>query len=179
MVLRRVFIVLLFGIWFILLGVCFFMIYVVKIVCVFFGEFICVWIYGLSFLSEEGRKFYYGFMFIIFYGVFFFCIMVLYIIIFIFLKCRKVFIDNVIRNCVLVVNKKVINMMLVVIIVFLFCWLLYFILFFLGEFFNVFVLCEVYFFRIFLGYVNSVCNLVICIVFSENYCKGVKSICFG
>ena len=176
---RRVSIALLSGTWLISLGARSPMIYAVKIVRVSSGELTCAWIHGLSFPSEEGRKFYHGFMFIIFYGVPLFCIMALYTTIFIFLKRRKAFIDNATRNCALAVNKKVTNMMLAVITAFLFCWLLYFILLPLGEFFNVSVSCEVYFLRIFLGHVNSACNPVICIVFSENYRKGAKSTCFG
>ena len=38
--------------------------------------------------------------------------------------------------------------------------------------------CEIHFLRIFLGHVNSACNPVICLLFSQNYRRGIKSIRF-
>ena len=155
------------------------MFYAVKTIRFPSGELGCVWLHYLSFPTEEARMFYHVFMFIAFYGLPLLCIITLYTAILISLKRREALICNATRNRALATNKKVTRMTLAVITAFLLGWLLYFIVMPLEEFWKVFISCEVHFLRIFLGHVNCACNPVICLVFSENYRKGIKQGCLG
>lgn len=68
-------------------------------------------------------------------------------------------------------------MVFVVIIVFIFCWILYFIVVVL-EFYYVFILCNVLYFRFFFVYFNCVLMFVLYVLFSENYRCEFKNILF-
>ena len=135
------------------------------------------WIHTLSFPTKEARKYYHTFMLITFYGLPLFFIITLYASILVFLKRRQAFIGNATRDRASATNRKVTQMSLAVITAFLLCWLLYFIAIPLEEFWNVPLSCEIYFLRFFLGHMNSACNPIICIVFSENSRNGIKRSC--
>ena len=165
--------------WFVSLAARSPMFYALKTVRFHSGALGCFWIHSLSFPTKEARKFYHVFMLTTFYGLPLLCIITLYAAIFIFLKRRQALIGNATRNRASATNKKVTQMILAVISAFLLCWLLYFIVIPLEEFWNVFISCEMHFLRMFLGHLNSACNPVICLVFSENYRSGIKRIRFG
>lgn len=150
------------------------MFYGVKTVRFRSGELGCFWMHDLSFQTEEARRFYHEFMLVVFYGLPLACITSLYTVIVIFLRRRQDLIDNNTRYLALATNRKVTKMILAVITAFLLCWLLYFLVIPLEEFWNVSFSCEVHFLRIFLGHVNSACNPIICLVFSENYRNGIN-----
>lgn len=138
------------------------------------GELGCLWIPALSFATKEERKFYHNFMLVVFYGLPLLCIITLYTAIVIFLRRRQALIDNTTRERALATNKRVTKMILAVITAFLLCWLLYFLVMPFEEFWDGTIPCEMQFLRIFLGHVNSACNPVICLVFSENYRNVIK-----
>ena len=155
------------------------MFYAVKIVRSPSGKLGCFWVHSLSFPTKEARKYYHAFMLITFYGLPLLFIITLYAWILIFLKRRQALIGNATRERASATNRKVSQMSLAVITAFLLCWLLYFIAIPLEEFWNVPLSCEVYFLRFFLGHMNSACNPIICLVFSENYRNGMKISCLG
>ena len=154
------------------------MLYSVKTISFQSGKPGCFWIHSLSFSTKEARKFYHSFIIVTFFGLPLLCIMTLYTVILIILRRRQTLVGNVTRNGVLATNKKVTQMIIAVITAFILCWLLYFIVIPLQEFWNVPMTCEIHFLRIFLGHVNSACNPVICLLFSQNYRQGIKSIRF-
>ena len=155
------------------------MFYAVKTVHSPSGKLGCFWVHTLSFPTKEARKYYHTFMLITSYGLPLLFIITLYTSILVFLKRRQGLIGNATRNRASATNRKVTQMILAVITVFLLCWLLYFIAIPLEEFWNVPLSCEVHFLRFFLGHMNSACNPIICLVFSENYRNGIKRSCFG
>ncbi|XP_078374439.1 QRFP-like peptide receptor [Oculina patagonica] len=163
------------GTWLVSLAVRSPMFYGVKTVRVKSGELGCVWFPNLIFQTEEARKFYHGFIIVIFYGLPLLCIISLYTTIVIFLRRRQALIDNMTRDRALATNKKVTKMILAVISAFLLCWMPYFLVMLLKEFWKVTIPCKVHFVRFFLGHVNSACNPIICLVFSENYRNGIKN----
>lgn len=162
------------GTWLVALAARSPMFYGVKMVRFQSGELGCIWFHHLSFQTERARKFYHYFMLVVFYGLPLLCIITLYTAIVIFLRRRTGLIDNITRDRALATNKKVTKMILAVIAAFLLCWLLYFLVMPLDEFWNGSIPCELYFLRIFLGHVNSACNPIICLVFTENYRNGIK-----
>ena len=150
------------------------MFYAVKTITFNSGTRGCIWIHSVSFSTEKARMFYHGFMLIAFYGLPLLCIITLYTAILIFLRRRQTLIGNTTRNRALATNKKVTQMILTVIAAFLLCWLLYFLVIPMEEFWNVDISCEIHFLRLFLGHINSACNPIICFVFSENFKNGIK-----
>ena len=116
-------------------------------------------------------------MFVTFYGLPLLCIATLYTALFILVKRRQGLISNATRDRASAINRKVTRMVLMVTTSFLLCWLLYFTAMPLEEFCAVMISCEVHFLRMFFGHVNSACEPVICLIFSENYKNGIKR-CF-
>ena len=173
---RKLSIVLLCGTWLIALAARSPMFYGVKMIRFQSGELGCFWFPNLVFQAERAIKVYHYFMVVAFYGLPLFCIIVLYTGIVIFLRRRTGLIDNITRRRALATNRKVTNMILAVITAFLLCWLLYFLLLPLDGFWNGSIPCGLYFARFFLGHVNSACNPIICLVFSENYRNGIKRV---
>ena len=171
---RKLSIVLLCGTWLIALAARSPMFYGVKMVRLQSGKLGCFWLPNLVFQSESAVKFYHYFMVVAFYGLPLLCIVALYTAIIIFLRRRAGLIDNITRRRALATNRKVTKMILAVITAFLLCWLLYFLLLPLDEFWNGSIPCGLYFLRFFLGHVNCACNPIICLVFSENYRNGIK-----
>ena len=171
---KKISIVLLCSTWLIALAARSPMFYGVKIIRSQSGELGCFWLPDLIFQTKRAITFYHYFMVIAFYGLPLLCIITLYTAIVIFLRRRTGLIDNVTRQRALATNKKVTKMILAVITAFLLCWLLYFVLMIFDGFWNGSMPCGLYFVRVFLGHVNSACNPVICLVFSENYRNGLK-----
>lgn len=172
---KKLSICLLCGTWLVSLAARSPMVYGVKTFRFKSGELGCLWMIALSFQTEEARKFYHQFMIVVFYGLPLLCTISLYTAIVIFLRRRQALIDNSTRDRALATNKRVTKMILAVITAFLLCWLLYFVVMPLEEFWNGTIPCEMQFLRIFLGHVNSACNPIICLVFSENYRNGIKN----
>ena len=175
---RKLSLGLLCGTWIVSLAARSPMLYSVKTVSFQSGKRGCFWIHSLSFSTKEARKFYHSFIIVTFFGLPLLCIMTLYTAILIILRRRQTLVGNVTRNRVLATNKKVTQMIIAVITAFILCWLLYFIVIPMQEFWNVPVTCEIHFLRFFLGHVNSACNPVICLLFSQNCRQGIKSIRF-
>ena len=175
---RKLSLGLLWGTWIVSLAARSPMLYSVKTVSFQSGKRGCFWIHSLSFSTKEARKFYDSFIIVTFFGLPLLCIMTLYTAILIILRRRQTLVGNVTRNRVLATNKKVTQMIIAVITAFILCWLLYFIVIPMQEFWNVPVTCEIHFLRFFLGHVNSACNPVICLLFSQNCRQGIKSIRF-
>ena len=173
---KRLSVVLLCGTWLIALAARSPMLYGVKMVRFQSGELGCFWFPYLIFQTERAIKLYHYFMVIAFYGLPLLCIITLYTAIVIFLRRRTGLIDNITRQRALVTSKRVTKMILAVITAFLLCWMLYFLLLPLDGFWNGSIPCGLYFVRFFLGHVNSACNPIICLVFSENYRNGIKTI---
>lgn len=173
---RKLSIILLCGTWLIALAARSPMFYGVKMVRFQPGELGCFWFPDLVFQTEKAIKFYHYFMVVAFYGLPLLCIVALYTAIIIFLRRRTGLIDNITRRQALATNRKVTKMILAVITAFILCWLLYFLLLPLDEFWNDSIPCGVYFLRFFLGHVNCACNPIICLVFSENYRNGIKRV---
>lgn len=171
---RKVSVGLLCGTWLIALAARSPMFYGVKMVRFQSGDLGCLWFPGLIFQTERAIKFYHYFMVVVFYGLPLLFIITLYTAIVIFLRRRTGLIDNVTRRRALATNRKVTKMILAVITAFLLCWLLYFLLLPLDGFWNGSIPCGLYFVRFFLGHVNSACNPIICLVFSENYRNGIN-----
>ena len=171
---RKVSVGLLCGTWLIALAARSPMFYGVKMVRFQSGDLGCLWFPGLIFQTERAIKFYHYFMVVVFYGLPLLFIITLYTAIVIFLRRRTGLIDNVTRRRALATNRKVTKMILAVITAFLLCWLLYFLLLPLDEFWSGSIPCGLYFVRFFLGHVNSACNPIICLVFSENYRNCIR-----
>ena len=125
------------------------MLYGVKTIRFHSGELGCVWIRSLSFQTEQSRRSYHESMLVVFYGLPLLIIITIYTVIVIFLRRRHALIDNATRACALATNRKVNKMILAVITAFLLCWLLYFLVIPLQEFWNVVFPCEVHFLRFF------------------------------
>ena len=172
---KRLSIGLLCGTWLVSLAARSPMFYGVKTVRFQSGELGCIWVATISFKTEEARMFYHKFMLVAFYGLPLLCIISLYTAIVIFLRRRQALIDNITRERALATNKKVTNMILAVITAFVLCWLMYFLVMPVKEFWNGTIPCELLFLRFFLGHINSACNPIICLVFSENYQNGIKN----
>ena len=171
---RKLSIVLLCGTWLIAVAARSPMFYGVRMVRFQSGELGCFWFPDLVFQTEKAVKIYHYFMVVAFYGLPVLCIVALYTAIIIILRRRTGLIDNITRQRALATNRKVTKMILAVITAFLLCWLLYFLLLPLDEFWNESIPCGLYFLRFFLGHVNCACNPIICLVFSENYRNGIK-----
>ena len=150
------------------------MLYGVKTIRFQSGELGCFWIGSLSFQTKQSRRSYQESMLVIFYGLPLLIIITIYTVIAVFLRRRHALIDNVTRDCVLATTRKVNKMILAVITAFLLCWLLYFLVIPLQEFWNVVIPCEVQFLRFYLGHLNSACNPIICFAFSENFRRAIQ-----
>lgn len=150
------------------------MLYGVKTIRFQSGELGCFWIGSLSFQTKQSRRSYQESMLVIFYGLPLLIIITIYTVIAVFLRRRHALIDNVTRDCVLATTRKVNKMILAVITAFLLCWLLYFLVIPLQEFWNVVIPCEVHFLRFYLGHLNSACNPIICFAFSENFRRAIQ-----
>ena len=173
---RKLSIVLLCGTWLVALAARSPMFYGIKMVRFQSGDLGCIWFPGVIFQTERAIKLYHYFMVVAFYGLPLICIITLYTAILIFLRRRTGLIDNVTRRRAFATNRKITKMILAVITTFLLCWLLYFLLLPLDRFWNVSIPCGLHFVRFFLGHVNSACNPIICMVFSENYRDGINRV---
>ena len=74
-----------------------------------------------------------------------------------------------------VIKKKVLRMVFIVVVVFVLCWLLFFIQLILFSY-KIRVPCEVLFWRLFLAHLNSGINPILYLVLNENYREGVKNL---
>ena len=74
-----------------------------------------------------------------------------------------------------VITKKVLRMVFIVVVVFVLCWLLFFIQLILFSY-KIRVPCEVLFWRLFLAHLNSGINPILYLVLNENYREGVKNL---
>ena len=66
-------------------------------------------------------------------------------------------------------------MVFIVVVVFVLCWLLFFIQLILFSY-KIRVPCEVLFWRLFLAHLNSGINPILYLVLNENYREGVKNL---
>lgn len=104
---------------------------------------------------------------------------VLYSGILIFLKLRKVPGEEVLPNTKIgkrrdaMIKRKVLRMVLIVVAVFVLCWLLYFVQLILFSY-KVQVICDVLFLRLFLAHLNSALNPCLYVLLNENFRVGVK-----
>lgn len=76
------------------------------------------------------------------------------------------------------IKKKVLRMVLIVVAVFVLCWLLFFIQLILFSY-KIQVSCEVLFLRLFLAHLNSALNPFLYLLLSENFHAGFKNILRG
>lgn len=133
--------------------------------------------------GEVVKRVYYYFNMIVIFLIFFLMIVFLYIVIIVILKRRKVFgfiFENFFNNsdgfwCREVVKKKVFCLVFIVVIVFVFCWFLYYVRFSMYVYGYDFF-CDWLYVWFVLVYFNSVLNLCLYVIFSENYCRGFKKI---
>lgn len=77
-----------------------------------------------------------------------------------------------------VTNRKVSRMVLMVLTAFLLCWMLYFVVAVM-ESYNIDILCDVHYFRLFLAHFNCALTPVFYGIFSENYRREFKNILFA
>lgn len=75
-------------------------------------------------------------------------------------------------------NRKVSRMVLMVLTAFLLCWMLYFVVAVM-ESYDIDILCDVRYFRLFLAHFNCALTPVFYALFSENYRREFKSILFA
>lgn len=106
---------------------------------------------------------------------------VLYTGILISLKLRKVPGEEVLRSMGrqqrrdAVIKRKVLRMVLIVVAVFVLCWILYFVQLILFSY-KIQVSCDVLFLRLFLAHLNSSMNPCLYLLLNENFRGGVKNI---
>ena len=106
---------------------------------------------------------------------------VLYTGILISLKLRKAPGEEVLRSMGrqrrrdAAIKRKVLRMVLIVVAVFVLCWILYFVQLILFSY-KIQVSCDVLFLRLFLAHLNSSINPCLYLLLNENFRGGVKSI---
>ncbi|XP_078374319.1 substance-P receptor-like [Oculina patagonica] len=130
---------------------------------------------------KGAEKTYYKFTLIGLFAVPLSVIAVLYSGILISLKLRKVPGEEVLRNMGrekrrdAMIKRKVLRMVLIVVAVFVLCWLLYFVQLILFSY-KIQVTCDVLFLRLFLAHLNSALNPCLYLLLNENFRVGVKNI---
>lgn len=131
--------------------------------------------------NKGAEKTYYKFTLISLFAVPLSAIAILYSGILISLKLRNVPGEDVSGNTSreqkrdVVIKKKVLRMVLIVVAVFVLCWLLFFIQLILFSY-KIQVACEVLFMRLFLAHLNSAMNPCLYLVLNENFREGFKHI---
>ena len=127
------------------------------------------------------EKAYYNFTLIGLFAVPLSVTVVLYTGILIFLKLRKVPGEEVLRSMGrqqrrdAVIKRKVLRMVMIVVAVFVLCWILYFVQLILFSH-KIQVSCDVLFLRLFLAHLNSAINPCLYLLLNENFRGGVKNI---
>ena len=97
------------------------------------------------------------------------------------LKLRKVPGEEVLRSMGrqqrrdAVIKRKVLRMVLIVVAVFVLCWILYFVQLILFSY-KIQVSCDVQFLRLFLAHLNSAINPCLYLLLNENFRGGVRNI---
>ena len=130
---------------------------------------------------KGAEKTYYKFTLIGLFAVPLSVIAVLYSGILIFLKLRKAPGEEVLRNMGrqkrrdAMIKKKVLRMVLIVVAVFVLCWLLYFVQLILFSY-KIKVTCDVLFLRLLLAHLNSALNPCLYLLLNENFRIGAKNI---
>ena len=130
---------------------------------------------------KGAEKAYYQFTLIGLFAVPLSVTVVLYTGILISLKLRKIPGEEVLRNMGrqqrrdAVIKRKVLRMVLILVAVFVLCWLLYFAQLILFSY-KIQVSCDVQFLRLFLAHLNSAINPCLYLLLNENFREGVRNI---
>jgi len=132
-------------------------------------------------LYKGAEKAYYKFTLIGLFAVPLSVTVVLYTGILISLKLRKIPGEEVLRNMGrqqrrdAVIKRKVLRMVLILVAVFVLCWILYFVQLILFSY-KIQVSCDVQFLRLFLAHLNSAINPCLYLLLNENFREGVRNI---
>lgn len=127
------------------------------------------------------EKAYYNFTLIGLFAVPLSVTVILYTAILISLKLRKVPGEEVLQSMGrqkrrdAVIKRKVLRMVMIVVAVFVLCWILYFVQLILFSY-KIEVSCDVKFLRLFLAHLNSAINPCLYLLLNENFRGGVKNI---
>lgn len=133
-----------------------------------------------SSFHKGAEKSYYKFILILVFAAPLSVIVVLYSGILITLKLRRIPGDEITRRNPMeksrdaAVKKKVLRLVLILVAVFVLCWLLYFIWLILFSY-KIRVSCGVKFFRLYLAHLNSALNPCLYYGLNENFRKGLRN----
>ena len=130
-----------------------------------------------TFNNEDARKIYYTFLFVMFYVVPWMAIFILYLIIAIKLKTGKTPRQESttavrLKELRVRATRNVIKMMIVITLVFLVCWIAYF----LAQVGFKNVPCSFRFWRLFLAHCNCAINPVLFVIFNTTVRRGIQDI---